>query len=250
MTPPTKDTLSERVLDDLNKWQSAFKGEGLPDSLVDSLIDAVQEIIETEREAATALDAEARKQLKDAEIATRTKERDDAIMEAKRRDQKWMDGINEIVGQKLDYDDPIAPNSASTALAEWAATKDADLAAAKAEVERLNKCCAARRDAIEALIGECGFQINEYLHRQFPATVGHIQLNDYFNQLFASIEDQAGADYLHRDSFKEKEELLRDGLDFIRKFGAPNSATAKQLLSRADDLGLCDSDGGAKIEKP
>ena len=30
------------------------------------------------------------------------------VAEAKRRDEKWMAGINEVLGEKLDYDDPCA----------------------------------------------------------------------------------------------------------------------------------------------
>lgn len=53
------------------------------------------------------------------------RERDQAIHEAKRRDQKWMDGINEVLGEKLDFDDPCAANAASTALSKWAAKQGA-----------------------------------------------------------------------------------------------------------------------------
>lgn len=49
-----------------------------------------------------------------------THERDQAIHEAARRDQKWMDGINEILGDTLDYDDPTARNNAQRALENWA----------------------------------------------------------------------------------------------------------------------------------
>jgi len=47
------------------------------------------------------------------------RERDAAIAEANRRDQKWMDGINESLGAKLDYGDPTARNCASAALRKW-----------------------------------------------------------------------------------------------------------------------------------
>lgn len=43
-------------------------------------------------------------------------ERDNAAKEANRRDQKWQDGINEIIGAKPNYGDPCAPDNASKAL--------------------------------------------------------------------------------------------------------------------------------------
>lgn len=51
----------------------------------------------------------------------RTRERDEAIHEAGRRDKKWMDGIDEIVGRKLNYTDPDSIGMAQSALAELAA---------------------------------------------------------------------------------------------------------------------------------
>ena len=51
-----------------------------------------------------------------AELKARLEqERDQAIAEANRRDQKWMDGINE----KLDYGDPSSPDAASKALEQF-----------------------------------------------------------------------------------------------------------------------------------
>lgn len=42
-----------------------------------------------------------------------------AVEESNRRDQKWMEGINETLGEKLDYTDPSGKNPASMALARW-----------------------------------------------------------------------------------------------------------------------------------
>lgn len=50
-------------------------------------------------------------------------QRDQAITEANKRDQKWMDGINEIVGRKLDYGDPCSPNAASKGLEDFIKAK-------------------------------------------------------------------------------------------------------------------------------
>lgn len=51
-----------------------------------------------------------------AELEAALHDRDLAIAEANRTSQKWMDGINECVGRKLDYGDPSSPDCASTAL--------------------------------------------------------------------------------------------------------------------------------------
>lgn len=45
---------------------------------------------------------------------------DAAIKDANRRDQKWMDGIKECLGVKLDYVDFFTGDCASKALREWA----------------------------------------------------------------------------------------------------------------------------------
>ena len=83
-----------------------------------------------------------RKEAHDREVDRLTKERDDAIREANRRDQKWMDGINESVGRKLDYGDPCSRDNASSALAKFVAalTKEKGQAVA---------ACVQMRDAIE-----------------------------------------------------------------------------------------------------
>lgn len=44
-----------------------------------------------------------------SQLATFKQERDAAITESNRRDQKWMDGIDAIVGKKLNYHEPFVP---------------------------------------------------------------------------------------------------------------------------------------------
>lgn len=56
-----------------------------------------------------------------ARIQTLERERDLAIKEASRRDQKWIDGINEIIGTKLDFHDPCSRNNASKVLGDLVA---------------------------------------------------------------------------------------------------------------------------------
>lgn len=53
-----------------------------------------------------------------------TRERDEAIKEANRRDEKWMSGISEIIGSKLDYQDPCTRNNASKALGDLVRERD------------------------------------------------------------------------------------------------------------------------------
>jgi vacuolar-type H+-ATPase subunit H len=72
-------------------------------------------------------------------------ERDDAIREANRRDKKWMDGINELLGEELDYGDPSARNCASKALYEWSRRERKRAEAAEA------KCAALEKERNEAL---------------------------------------------------------------------------------------------------
>lgn len=48
------------------------------------------------------------------QVEMRTRERDEAIHEASRRDQKWMDGIDEICGWKLSYKHDPSDSSAYT----------------------------------------------------------------------------------------------------------------------------------------
>jgi len=84
-------------------------------------------------DAAIQSDAQLRQQLE-----TLTHERDLAIREANRRDAKWMEGINEVCGQKLNYDtigDQVSPglddflktlrSERDTALADRAAMQEA-----------------------------------------------------------------------------------------------------------------------------
>jgi hypothetical protein len=77
--------------------------------------------------------AELRRQLE-----ARTRERDDAIREANRRDQKWMDGINECIGERLEYCDPCARNGVSVALEKWAKEKKSQLEADEKTIKELD----------------------------------------------------------------------------------------------------------------
>ena len=73
------------------------------------------------------------------------RQRDACIAEANRTSEKWMSGINECLGETLDYRDPSAHNAASSALTRWAKEKQAKLEAAE-------KCCAEMRTALKTLV--------------------------------------------------------------------------------------------------
>ena len=99
---------------------------------VRAAIDGVPVWKEVERYSeAVIAELEAAKRNRDEAIH----QRDQSIKEANRRDQKWMDGINECLGRKLDYGNPTSPDAASTALASLVK----QLATVTNELEAANK---------------------------------------------------------------------------------------------------------------
>jgi len=75
---------------------------------------------------------------RDTSIVNLERERDAAIHEANRRDQKWMDGTNEILGCKLDYGDPCIRDNASKALEKWRDSHRTALVAAREALQHVS----------------------------------------------------------------------------------------------------------------
>lgn len=64
------------------------------------------------------------------------------------------------------------------------------------------------RDAILSFVGESGWQIELYLHEQFPATQGHKPLDSWMDRLAKSASTDCGKDWIS----PEKSRLLVEAL--------------------------------------
>lgn len=86
------------------------------DNLTDrQLADAIRMVIRSDIMLETlCCAARDRIMLLSLQVEMRTRERDEAIHESSRRDQKWMDGIDEICGRKLSYKHDPSDSSAYT----------------------------------------------------------------------------------------------------------------------------------------
>lgn len=65
----------------------------------------------------------------------RTRERDECCKESKRTSQKWMDGLRELFGKDIDFDDPCSGRT----LDDWVRKKEKELATLRGNVEALSK---------------------------------------------------------------------------------------------------------------
>jgi len=147
-----------------------------------------------------------------------SRKRVEAVADANRRDQKWMERINEVLHAKLDYGNPNSPDCVSMALEKWASQL-------RDRAEVAEKAAAEMRELLE----------------EVPTLVGiwsSAGMWDYFKTKRSAAEStDAGKGWINRDKLHQALGMTEPwaALDVLRRL----AVAGEHLLYEHD----CDAHG-------